>query len=41
MGKYEKLMKRKNEIMKKSIGMDYDKYEYGNIGFDKITHQEE
>lgn len=31
---YEALMNRKNEIMKKSVGIDYDKYEYEGIGFD-------
>ena len=31
---YEILMARKNEIMKKSVGIDYDKYEYDGIGFD-------
>lgn len=31
---YETLMARKNEIMKKSVGIDYDKYEYDGIGFD-------
>lgn len=32
--KYNELMSRKNEIMKKSVGVDYDKYEYDGIGFD-------
>jgi len=31
---YEILMARRNEIMKKSVGIDYDKYEYKGIGFD-------
>ncbi len=31
---YESLMKRKNEIMKASVGLDYSKYEYEGIGFD-------
>ena len=31
---YEQLMARRNEIMKKSVGLDYDKYEYDGIGFD-------
>ena len=31
---YQELMLRKNEIMKKSVGIDYDKYEYEGIGFD-------
>lgn len=34
MNKYEELMARKNEIMKKSIGMDYSKYEKGKLSFD-------
>lgn len=34
MNKYEELMVRKNEIMKKSIGMDYSKYEKGKLSFD-------
>lgn len=34
MNKYEELMARKNEIMLKSVGMDYDKYESGVISFD-------
>lgn len=34
MNKYESLMARKNEIMKKSVGIDYTKYEYDGIGFD-------
>ncbi|MDV3428301.1 MAG: PLP-dependent lyase/thiolase, partial [Bacillota bacterium] len=33
MNKYEELMARKNEIMKKSIGMDYSKYEKGKLSF--------
>lgn len=31
---YQSVMARKNEIMKKSVGIDYDKYEYPGIGFD-------
>lgn len=31
---YEQLMARKKEIMKKSVGLDYDKYECEGIGFD-------
>lgn len=31
---YQDLMDRKNEIMKKSIGLDYSKYEIEGIGFD-------
>lgn len=34
MNKYEEVMSRKNEIMIKSVGMDFDKYENGNIAFD-------
>lgn len=34
MNKYEELMSRKNEIMKKSVGLDYEKYELPGIGFD-------
>lgn len=34
MGKYEELMARKNEIMMKSVGIDYKKYEQGTIAFD-------
>ncbi len=34
MSKYQELMDRKNEIMKKSVGLDYSKYEYKGIGFD-------
>ncbi|MFK5883995.1 MAG: 2-amino-4-oxopentanoate thiolase subunit OrtB [Candidatus Izemoplasma sp.] len=30
---YEKMMSRKNEIMKKSVKIDYDKYENKGIGF--------
>ncbi|MFA6890445.1 MAG: PLP-dependent lyase/thiolase, partial [Bacilli bacterium] len=33
MNKYETIMARKNEIMKKAIGIDYSMYEYGQIGF--------
>src|SRR5699024_7443310 len=31
---FESIMARKNEIMKNSVGIDYDKYEYGEISFD-------
>lgn len=31
---HTKFMSRRNEIMKKSVGLDYDKYEYKGIGFD-------
>ena len=31
---YRAVMDRKNEIMKKAVGIDYDVFEYGNIGFD-------
>lgn len=34
MNKYEKLMARKNEIMLKSVGIDFSKYETGNLSFD-------
>ncbi|MCM1990822.1 2-amino-4-oxopentanoate thiolase subunit OrtB [Oceanirhabdus seepicola] len=34
MNKYEKMMGRKSEIMIKSVGVDYDQYEYGKIAFD-------
>ena len=34
MSKYEKLMERKNEIILKSIGIDYSKYETGKLSFD-------
>ena len=34
MNKYEEVMSRKNQIMIKSEGMDFDKYEKGNIAFD-------
>lgn len=34
MNKYEELMARKNEIILKSIGIDYNKYETGKISFD-------
>ncbi|WP_392486471.1 2-amino-4-oxopentanoate thiolase subunit OrtB [Haloimpatiens sp. FM7315] len=33
MNKYEEMMKRKNEIMLKSVGIDYSKYERKNIAF--------
>jgi len=32
--KYEELMQRKNEIILKSIGIDYNKYETGKLSFD-------
>jgi hypothetical protein len=31
---YESVMARKNEIMRKSVGIDFDKFETGKIGFD-------
>lgn len=31
---YQAVMDRKNEIMKKSVGIDYEKYELDGIGFD-------
>jgi len=31
---YEAVMSRKNEIMKKSVGVDYQKYEIHGIAFD-------
>ena len=31
---YDKLMERKNDIMKASVGLDYSKYEFEGIGFD-------
>lgn len=31
---YQAVMQRKNEIMKKSVGMDYDVFESGSIAFD-------
>lgn len=34
MSKYEDMMNRKGEIMLKSVGVDYSKYETGNISFD-------
>ncbi|HEY8893096.1 MAG TPA: 2-amino-4-oxopentanoate thiolase subunit OrtB [Clostridium sp.] len=34
MNKYEELMGRKNEIILKSIGVDYSKYETGKFSFD-------
>lgn len=33
MNKYEEVMSRKNEIMIKSVGTNFDKYEYGKIAF--------
>ena len=34
MSDYDKILARKDEIMKQSIGLDYAKYEYGTIAFD-------
>ncbi len=34
MNKYEELMAKKNEIMLKSVGIDFDKYETGDLSFD-------
>ncbi|MGL4730812.1 MAG: 2-amino-4-oxopentanoate thiolase subunit OrtB [Clostridium sp.] len=34
LNKYEELMARKNEIMIKSVGIDFSKYEVGKIAFD-------
>ncbi|MGH4137443.1 2-amino-4-oxopentanoate thiolase subunit OrtB [Clostridium sp.] len=34
MNKYEELMQHKNEIILKSIGIDYSKYETGKLSFD-------
>lgn len=31
---YEAIMARKNEIMKKAVGIDYDRFEYAGIAFD-------
>ena len=31
---YSKIMKRKNEIMKQSVGLDYEDFEFEGIGFD-------
>ncbi len=31
---YESVMKRKNEIMKKAVGIDYDRFSTGTISFD-------
>lgn len=31
---YEAVMNRRSEIMKKAVGIDYQVFEYGNIGFD-------
>jgi len=31
---YDELMARRNEIIKKSVGLDYSNYEYEGIGFD-------
>lgn len=34
MNKYDEMMAKKGEIMLKSVGMNYDQYEYGKIAFD-------
>ncbi|KZL90745.1 2-amino-4-oxopentanoate thiolase subunit OrtB [Clostridium magnum] len=34
MNKYEELISRKNEIMLKSVGIDFEKYERGKLSFD-------
>lgn len=34
MNKYEELISRKNEIMLKSVGIDFEKYESGKLSFD-------
>lgn len=34
MSKYDEMMKRKSEIMLKSVGVDYQKYERGKLSFD-------
>lgn len=31
---YDAIMARKNDIMKEAVGIDYSKFEYGNIAFD-------
>ena len=31
---YSAVMARKDEIMKRAVGMDYDKFESGSIAFD-------
>ena len=31
---YQAVISRRNEIMKKSVGIDYDTYEYDGVGFD-------
>jgi hypothetical protein len=31
---YNEVMERRNEIMKKSVGIDYEKFEKNGIGFD-------
>lgn len=38
---YEAVMSRKNEIMKKAVGIDYSKFESGSISFDfeKMMHE--
>ncbi|MDZ4197570.1 MAG: PLP-dependent lyase/thiolase, partial [Candidatus Izemoplasmatales bacterium] len=41
MNKVEALYAKKNEIMKKSVGIDYDKYEYGTLSFDYDLLMEE
>jgi cysteine synthase len=38
---YNDLMSKKNEIMKKSIGIDYSRFERGNIAFDYETMMNE
>ncbi|ERM91645.1 2-amino-4-ketopentanoate thiolase subunit beta [Caldanaerobacter subterraneus subsp. yonseiensis KB-1] len=34
MSRYKEIMARKNEIMKKSLGIDYERFESGSIAFD-------
>ncbi|HHY81053.1 MAG TPA: PLP-dependent lyase/thiolase, partial [Thermoanaerobacter sp.] len=34
MSRYKEVMARKNEIMKKSLGIDYERFESGGIAFD-------
>lgn len=34
MSRYKEIMARKNEIMKKSLGIDYERFESGGIAFD-------
>ena len=31
---YDSVMARSNEIQKKALGMDFDKYESGSVAFD-------